>query len=91
MLKGILFLQDNTLDHGGHKTLDILKNLLFECIDYPPDLALIISSFQICKSVWREEIFKWKILIQEGIEAEHYFNEQTLDYFSFLRMLCVEM
>ena len=40
--KGVLFLQDNAPPHKAGKTMDVLKNLGFQCIDHPPyspDLA----------------------------------------------------
>lgn len=40
--KGVLFLQDNAPAHKAGKTMDVLQNLGFQCIDHPPyspDLA----------------------------------------------------
>lgn len=81
--KGVLFLQDNAPAHKAGKTMNVLKDLGFECIDHPPyspDLAP--SDYFLFPNL--KKILKGKHFSNDSeviSAAEQYLSDQTSEFF----------
>ena len=98
--KGVLFLQDNAPPHKAGKTMDVLKNLGFQCIDHPPYSPDLAPSDYFLFPNLKKALKGRKFSNDSEViaAAEQYFSDQTSEFFlEWLKKLekrcakCVEL